>query len=251
MLTMLAAVSLLSFGLSFLFALGGVGSAVVLVPVLYWLGYPLNEAKPTGLFVNTVSLIGASYNNIRHGRLDFRLGIPIIVSSVIMAPVGAYASKLIPHTVVIGVFVAFLTFSGLMMLFFKSAKYKDRFREDRPVFSMIGIGALAGFISGLLGVGGGGLISPLMVMLGFNPKKIAAITAFVVPFSSLSGFITYTAMGHFDVMLVLPVGLMAYLGGYLGTRFMQHRLSPGTVKKILAVLVLLLGFKMLLKLLPV
>jgi uncharacterized membrane protein YfcA len=68
---------------------------------------------------------------------------------------------------------------------------------------------LAAFVSGLLGVGGGGIISPLMVMLGFNPKKTAVITAFVIPFSSLTGFAAYLAMGHFNALLVIPVGLAA------------------------------------------
>jgi uncharacterized membrane protein YfcA len=238
-------VSGLAFGLSFLFALGGVGSAVVLVPVLHWLGYPLNEAKPTGLFVNTISLMGASVSNIRNKRLDFRLGIPIIVSSMLMAPAGAYVSTMISQRLVMIVFVAFLLFSGNMMLFFKPAESRKEFREDRPVLPMVGIGSAAGLISGLLGVGGGGLISPAMVLLGFNPKKVAVITAFVVPFSSLTGFITYWSMGHFNAALVLPVGLAAYAGGYLGTHFMHLRMDPRTVKRFLAISILLLAVRML------
>ncbi len=70
-------ISLISFGLSFLFALGGVGSALVLVPVLAWLGIPLGEAKPTGLFVNTISMVGATYDNIKNKRLDFGWVFPL------------------------------------------------------------------------------------------------------------------------------------------------------------------------------
>ena len=135
-----------------------------------------------------------------------------------------------------------------MMLFFKGAKNKTAFRDDRPVLPMIGIGTAAGFVSGLLGVGGGGLVSPLMILLGFNPKKIAAITAFVVPFSSLTGFIAYWSMGHFNPALVLPVGFAAFAGGHLGTHLMQSRLSPQTVKKFLAIILLGLAIKMLTRL---
>ena len=60
---------LLSFSLSFIFALGGVGSAVVLIPTLTWLGVPFNLARPTGLFVNCVSMLGATYSNIMEKRL--------------------------------------------------------------------------------------------------------------------------------------------------------------------------------------
>ncbi|MDD2389023.1 MAG: sulfite exporter TauE/SafE family protein [Desulfobacterales bacterium] len=241
-------IALLSFILSFLFALGGVGSAVALVPVLHWLGIPLNEAKPTGLFVNTVSLIGASISNIKNRKLDFSMGIPIILASVFVAPLGAYVSTFLPEKTVLGLFVLFLLFSGNMMFFFKGSKYADQYRSDRPIPAMLGIGALAGMVSGMLGVGGGGIVSPLMIMLGFNPKKIAAVTAFVVPFSSLTGFIAYWSMGHFNPALVLPVGGAACAGGYLGTHFMQTRLSPATVKRFLALVILGLGIKMLFRL---
>ena len=109
-------ISILAFLLSFIFALGGVGSAVILVPIMHWLGYPLNEAKPTGLFVNTISLVGASYNNVRNRRVDFTVGIPIIISSMILAPLGAYVSTYIDEKIVLIAFAAFLVFSGTMML---------------------------------------------------------------------------------------------------------------------------------------
>ncbi len=242
------AVALLAFGLSFLFALGGVGAAIVLVPVLHSLGIPLNQAKPTGLFVNMISLIGASFSNIRNGRLDFSMGIPIIVSSIITAPLGAGISTLLPQKAVLGIFVLFLFFSGNMMLFFKKGKYADQYRSDRPMIPLVSIGSAAGLISGLLGVGGGGLVSPLMMMLGFNPKKVAAVTAFTVPFSSLAGFIAYWQMGHFNPAMALPVGLAACLGGYMGTHFMHSRLSPVRVKQFPSLVILGLGVKMLLKL---
>lgn len=249
MMIVIITVTILAFVLSFIFSLGGVGSAIILVPVLHWLGFPLNEAKPTGLFVNTISLIGASYSNIKNKRMDFGVGLPIIIASVLMAPLGAYVSTLISTNIVLIIFTTFLFFSGNMMLFFKKNKYNDQYRDDRPIISLAAIGMLAGFISGLLGVGGGGIISPLMIMLGFNPKKIAVITAFVIPFSSLTGFIAYLAMGHFNVLLVIPVGIAAYLGGYMGTHFMHLKLSPQTIKKFLAIIILILAFRMLIKLL--
>lgn len=238
----------LAFGLSFLFALGGVGSALALVPALHWLGVPMAEAKPTGLFVNTLSMTGASVSNIRNGRLDFRLGIPIIVASSLLAPLGAWSTRVIPRGVVLLVFVLFLCFSSFMMMFFKSGKYQDQFREDRPVTGPALIGSAAGFLSGLLGVGGGGLISPLMILMGFNPKKVAAVTAFAVPFSSAIGFAAYALMGTVNWRIMLPASAAAYLGGWAGTHVMHLHLGPATVKKVLAVILLVLAVKMALTL---
>jgi uncharacterized membrane protein YfcA len=241
-------ITLFSFGLSFLFALGGVGAAVALVPVLTWIGVPLEAARPTGLFVNTISMTGASYSNIKEKRLDFKIGLPIIIASALTAPLGAFAGTIIPKKTVLIAFVIFLIFSGTMLLFFKGSKFAGQYKDDRPLAAPVLIGAMAGFLSGLLGVGGGGLISPLMIMIGFNPKKIAAVTAFAVPFSSLLGFITYAAMGTIDFKILLFAGIAAYAGGYTGTIFMQKKMKPEAVKKFLGFFLILIAVKLFLNL---
>ena len=235
----------LSFGLSFIFALGGVGSAVILIPALSWIGVPFNLARPTGLFVNCVSMLGATWSNFRQKTLDVKLGLPIIVSSMVMAPAGAWAGHFLPIRTLLFIFIGFLFFSGSMMIFFKGSKYADQYREDRPVAGPLGVGLLAGFVSGLLGVGGGGIISPLMVVQGFNPKKVAMVTAFSVPFSSFSAFVTYAAMGSVSVKILVFAGLAAWTGGYLGTRVMQKKMKPQSVKRLLGGVLILIGIKFL------
>ncbi len=236
----------ISFVAAFLFSLGGIGAAIILIPIMHSFGIPLTVAKPVGLFYNTISLTGASINNIRNKRLDFKLGIPIIIFSFLSAIVGAYVSKYIASQVILLMFIAFLIFSGFMFLFFKNKK-ETNFREDIPYFSFSLIGAVAGLLSGMLGIGGGGIISPLMLMMGFNPKKIATITAFVVPFSSLSGFLTYWTIGSVDWKLLALTSLAGVAGATIGTIFMQKRLNPKVVRKILAIILLIMAVKMGLK----
>ncbi len=237
---------IISFAAAFIFSLGGVGAAIILIPVLVSLGIPVNIAKPVGLFYNTVSLTGASINNIKNKRLDFKIGIPIIISSFLFAMAGAYVSKYIPNRVILILFIAFLLFSGFMFLFHKK-KEKEKYREDIPIIKLSLIGAFAGLLSGMLGIGGGGIISPLMLIIGFNPKKITAITAFVVPFSSFSGFLTYWAMGNINWEILLIASIAGIGGATLGTMFMQNRLNPQTVKKILAVILLIMAVKLIIK----
>lgn len=245
----LAGITGASFILSFVFALGGVGSALVLIPVITWLGVPFAEARSLGLFVNAVSMAGATWSNIKQKRLDYRLGLPIIIASVLLAPVGAWVGMRMPTQYVLYAFVAFLIFSGLMILFFNGSKFKDQFREDRPVTGPLLTGVGAGFISGLLGVGGGGLISPLMILQGFNPKKVATVTAFAIPFSSFTAFLAYVSMGSVKWEVLLFAGTAAWAGGYLGTIVMQKKMSPGAVRKLLAVGLLLLAARMIQKML--
>ncbi len=237
---------IISFFASFVFALGGIGAAIILIPILVWMGIPINTAKPVGLFYNTVSLTGASIHNIKNKLLDFKLGIPIIVFSFLFAIAGAWLSKYISSRFILVLFIAFLVFSGFMFLFFKK-KEEKKYRQDRPWIALSLIGMVAGILSGLLGIGGGGIISPLMLMMGFHPKKIATITAFVVPFSSFSGFLTYWAMGNADWKLILIASVAGVMGATAGTWFMQKKLNPQTVKKILAVILLLMAVKLIFK----
>lgn len=237
----------ISFIAAFIFSLGGIGAAIILIPVMDSFGIPLSVAKPVGLFYNTVSLTGASISNIRKKRLDFKVGIPIIVFSFLFAILGAWISQFLPKNIILILFIGFLFFSGCMFLFYKK-NGTDNYREDKPYIALSAIGAFAGLISGMLGIGGGGIISPLMLMLGFNPKKIAGITAFVIPFSSFSGFLTYWAMGNINWKLLAITAAAGIAGALLGTRFMHNKLNPKTVKKILAIILLIMAVKMGLKL---
>ncbi len=241
-----AIIFIISFIAAFIFSLGGVGAAIILIPVLVSLGIPVNIAKPVGLFYNTVSLTGASINNIKNKRLDFKAGIPIIIASFLFAIAGAYITRYIPDRIILILFTAFLLFSGFMFLLHKKRDV-EKYRDDVPVVKLGFIGAFAGLLSGMLGIGGGGIISPLMLMAGFNPKKITAITAFVVPFSSFSGFLTYWAMGNIDWKILLIASVAGVAGATLGTVFMQKRLNSQTVKKILAVILLLMAVKLIFK----
>lgn len=235
----------LAFVFSFIFALGGVGSALVLIPVLHWLGVPLNAAKPTGLMINAISMGAASFSNIKNGLLDFRLGMPIIITSMILAPVGAWCSVLVSRNAVLWVFVGFLVFSGLMLLFYRRRGGEENYREDRPVVTPALIGAGAGFLSGLLGVGGGMMISPMLIFLGFNPKKVATITAFVVPFSSIIAFAAYALMGTVQWQVLICASVAAYFGGTLGTKVMHGHLRSATIKSFLGVVLLGMAGKMI------
>ncbi len=235
---------IISFVAAFIFSLGGVGAAIILIPILVSLGIPINIAKPVGLFYNTVSLTGASIHNIKNKRLDFKLALPVIISSFLFAIVGAYISKYIPNKTILLLFIGFLLFSGFMFLFHKK-KVQEEYIDDTPYLKLTLIGTFAGILSGMLGIGGGGIISPLMLMIGLNPKKIAAVTAFVVPFSSFSAFLTYWAIGSVNWNILIIASLAGIIGATLGTMFMQKKLNANTVKKILAIILLIMAVKLI------
>jgi len=244
----LSVIFVISFAAAFVFALGGVGAAIVLIPILVSLGVPIEVAKPVGLFYNTISLAGASIHNFRNGKLDFKFGLPIVIFSFLSAIAGAYASRFIPSRIILILFIAFLLFSSSMFLLSRR-RSEAEYRDDSPYGRLSLVGAGAGLLSGLLGVGGGGVISPLLFMMGFNPKKIAVVTAFVVPFSSFSAFLTYWTLGAVDWAILAVASAGGLAGALLGTHFLHARLSHQAVRRVLASVLLLLAAKLIVKLL--
>jgi uncharacterized membrane protein YfcA len=97
----------------------------------------------------------------------------------------------------------------------------------------------------LLGVGGGGVIAALMLWRGCNAKKVAVITAFAVPFSSFSGFVTYAAAGHVAWSVLATIGVAAFAGGYAGNRTMHSFLPERLVKYLIGIVSLLFAFKII------
>ncbi len=241
---------ILSFILTFVFTLGGSGSAMVLVPIIFYLGFPLEEAKPVGLFISGISLVAATILNIRSKRLDFKMGIPIIISTPLFALLGAASTKFIPEKIVLIFFTAFLIGAALFLAFFKSKKYEKEgsYKEKINVIILFSVGAFVGFIAGLLGIGGGIIFSPILIMLGLNPKKVIALTPFLALFSSFTGFATYAFMGYINLELIIFGGIASYFGGYFGTKITHLKLNVMMVKRILAVFVAILAVKMIIQL---
>lgn len=246
---LLGSVFLMTLALSYFMALSGLGAAALLVPVYLWFGFPINTAKSFALFANIFSLVAATFDNLRSQRIDVWLGLPIIVSTILFAPVGAFVSTLIEPQVMIVLFAAFLISVAVNALIpkKKGRAENDRIDQDKHprLFQLVGIGSIAGLFSGLLGVGGGGVIASLMLWLGSNAKKIAVITALAVPFSSFSGFLTYAFAGCVPWIVLAVIGVAAAAGGYAGNKTLHAFLPERLVKYLLAIVSLVFAQRIL------
>lgn len=238
---------LLTLALSTLFSMGGVGSAIGLVPIFSMMDMPINLAKAIGLFINSASTITASFMNFFRGVLDIKFAIPLIISIMIATPVGAWMSQYVEQEVVEWILVSFLLISALLLLF---SNRETKVEYDKAWILYV-IGGVVGLISGTIGVGGGSLIMPLLILLGFDAKKAAYAVSFVIPFSTLGAFFMYLSFVQMDWLLLGIVTIAAVIGGYVGDMIMHYRLTPQQVKKLIAVVLLLLAAKMIYKLLGV
>ena len=101
-------------------------------------------------------------------------------------------------------------------------------------------GAVVGIFSSFMGVGGGILIIPLLLMLGYTPQKVVGTSFMVILFISLSALLAHNKLGHIDY----KIGALLGIGGILGAQFgavLVKDVSPEVFKKIFAVFLVVMG----------
>lgn len=234
-----------TFGFTTVLSIAGVGAAFILIPVFLAMGIPLLTAMSTALLLNSVAMIFASITYARQRLIVFKSAIPILVVATILSPLGARTAEHLPEDLLKWLFIGFLTFAGSMMLFYRARERQIEISTKKSVGYGLGVGSLAGYIGGLLGVGGGNIIVPVLVWLGFNPKKAAATTAFIVIFSSLSGFFGHVSVGNINLWLLSLCALGSVSGAILGAYLMTKKLSAGQVKIAIGVILYIIALKMI------
>jgi uncharacterized protein len=222
---------------SALLSMAGLGAAFLFVPFFYWMGVPLREAMATALLLNAISLAFASAVFIQGGLVRFRAALPIVVVAVILSPIGAWSSKYVPRDTLLWLFAGFLVFAGAMMLFYRPAVKNPVGRDgSREAVLGAGVGGFAGYLGGLLGVGGGNFIVPVLTWLGYDPKVAAGTTAFVVVFASAAGFLGHVSLGGLDPTFLIVTGIAAVVGALAGSWLARFKLSSAQLKRVIGVL---------------
>jgi len=243
--TVYAVSAVLVFVFSGLLAMAGIGAAFLFVPLFYYLGVPLAEATPTALLLNVVSLFFATINYWRGKLINWRIGLPVLIMAVILSPLGARLTASVDKTVLLAMFAAFLIFAGFMMLFYKAKKRAQPLSRGVEIGAGAGVGSVAGFLGGLLGVGGGNFILPVLNWIGLDAKVAAGTTALVVVFSSFSGFLGHATLGGIDPLFIGLTAVMAAAGSIVGSQLMKTKLSSTQLKKIIGVLLWVIAAKMI------
>lgn len=197
-MTMYIIASVITFVFTALLTIAGVGAAFILIPIYIALGIDVRVAMAVALLLNSIAMVIASRMFIRKKLVLFSLAIPILIVATILSPLGAYTSKFVPENTLLWFFVGFLVFAGSMMLFYSPKKNEVAASVKMQLGYGTGVGAFAGYLGGLLGVGGGNFIVPVLVWLGIDPKNATATTSFIVIFSSLSGFLGHATLGHMN-----------------------------------------------------
>lgn len=235
------------FLISFFLTMVGLGGGLIFSPLFVLLGFAKSQAASTSLFLNLVAAASAATVYARKKMVDFPLSIPLIVSSGLTAPVGSFLNQRMELHFFLLLMAAVLILAAARMLFgTPEAQESPPISKRKKIATGIGIGALIGLVGGMLGIGGGVFVVPLLIYLLKTPTKIAAASStFIVCFSSLTGFAGYLSAGAVDWRFVLPAAVASLIGGQVGSRVMSAKLKGRSIRIIFAVLLVFMSIQLL------
>ncbi|MBX7093757.1 MAG: sulfite exporter TauE/SafE family protein [Flavobacteriales bacterium] len=226
---------------AFLYASVGHGGASGYLALMAIWGTPIGEVRSTALVLNIIVSSIAFIHYYRAGFFRWNLFWPFVVLSVPMAFVGA----MIPlegsvYKVVLGVILALAVFR----LFFISEKKETK---ELKILPAILFGGAIGMLSGMIGIGGGIILSPLIILLGWsNIKESSAISAPFILVNSISGLVAllyFSLKWNTDMSLWVLFGI---LGGYAGAYFGSNYFNVPVVRNILATVLSIAAVKLML-----
>ena len=214
--------------------LGG-GGSILAVPVLvYVAGQDLPQAVATSLLVVGVTAVGALLPRLRTGRIAWRIAVLFGAAGAATAFAGAAVNRLLPDDVVLGLFAALMSVAGLRMLSptpavgAACATHEGGVDWQRCLPRTLAGGLVVGFLTGLLGVGGGFVIIPaLVVVLGLPMETAIGTSLLIVGVNSGAGFAAHTGVPldvPVTVAFTAAAVLSASVAGRLATRLDTARL---------------------------
>jgi uncharacterized protein len=261
----------------FLSGMFGVGGGFLITPLLFFIGVPPAVAVATGANQVVASSISGVLAQLRRKGVDFTMGTVLLVGGVIGSAVGVWVFALMTRLGQIDLFVqlSYVIFLGLIgaMMFQESLRsllrarkpggapirrahvhswvhglpFKMKFRASGLYISVIPpalIGAAVGFLSAIMGVGGGFILVPAMIYLLGMPTKVVIGTSlfqiiFVTSFTTVAHAVNSQTV---DMMLALVLILGGVVGAQIGTR-VGVRLKAEQLRILLSLLVLTVSIR--------
>lgn len=207
-------------------------------------GIPPGEIRQTALTLNVVVAAIGFVKFARAGHFDVRLCVPFVVASVPASFLGGALS--LPA----GIFkpvVAFILLWAAILLIWKPASGGESPRGRPPLWASVGSGAGIGLLSGLIGIGGGIFLAPLLILRDWaTPKTTAALSSAFILVNSLAGLAgVFSHTRTFPHLLPAWMAVVA-LGGWIGADFGARRLSPEGLRRLLAGVLVLASLKLFL-----
>ncbi len=219
--------SILFFVTAILYAsVGFGGGSTYLALMLIW-NIPYHIFPIIALLCNIFVVSGNSFNYIKAGNLNLKLLIPYLIGSVPLAFIGG-SLPIEKNIFEIFLFIVLAIAGTLLLINFKSYDDNESTYKNIPVVISIFIGGILGFVSGVVGIGGGIFLSPILFLIkAAKPKHIVTTASLFILINSASGII-----GQLTKNIVLSeisnywyLFLMVIIGGHIGN-YLNLKIFP-------------------------
>ena len=188
----------------------------------------------------------------KSGFFDIKLALPFIVASVPAAFVGGYLQ--VNNTVYDILLSITLVFAAWKLYSTKDSDSSIEINKPPPLHIAISVGIVIGFLSGIIGVGGGIFLSPIILLFGWSdPKTTAGVSAIFIWVNSFSGLVGSTVSGQLslDISTLIPFTVAVFIGGYIGSKFGSERFSQNSIRNMLVAVMLIAAIRQILDLLGI
>ncbi len=225
----------------------GGGSSYLAILALYT--FPFQEMKLIALICNIIVVTGGTVIFIRHKQVDWKKVIPLVVVSVPMAFIGA-RMKLSQDTFFVILGCTLIIAAILLWIKYRyvtdetGVTHKSNYLRDGL------LGGAIGFLSGMVGIGGGIFLSPILNLIKWDvPKKIAATASLFILVNSISGIAGQLSavQGNMDYTRIGLLCAAVFVGGQIGSRIGALKFNQLLVRRMTAVVVCAAGVEVLVK----
>jgi hypothetical protein len=240
----------LGFGIGLSLGLMGGGGSLLTVPALvYLVGQTPQAAVTTSLaIVGANSLMGASFHRAQ-GTLDWKVALTFGGAGMLVSYLSAGLSKMMPEALILIAFAIIMLLVGALMLV-RTSNDSVEMSKPRSLSVVIASGAGVGLMTGILGIGGGFLIVPALVMLVGLPMQMAVGTSLIIiAMNSLAGFLGHAGDGTLNMTMTVIFTAAGLVGTFAGAK-LNKRLSAGKLQRVFAWFVILLAIFLLYDNLP-
>jgi uncharacterized membrane protein YfcA len=232
----------LLFLVAFLYASVGHGGASGYLALMALFSFTPEVMKPTALLLNLFVSLISFYQFYRGKHFQWKTFFPLAMASVPFAFLGGMISidaslykRLLGFLLLLPIF---------RLLFFKNVPANE-LRKPNLLLSLQ-IGSTIGFLSGLIGIGGGIILSPVLLLLKWtDQKQTAAISALFIFVNSLSGLSGQLVKGISFSSDMAAYVVIAFAGGLLGSFLGARRFNQDVIKYMLSVVLIVAAYKLL------
>lgn len=239
---------LLFFIIAVLYSSVGFGGGSSYLAVLALSSFYFTEIRATALLCNIVVVSSNVILYQKRKDIHWKKVIPLTTLSIPLAFLGGYL-KISAQLFYILLGVTLL-FAAITMWFTNKTSNNTKTEKSIKTTSSVGIGGFIGLISGMVGIGGGIFLAPILHITYWDtPKKIAAASSFFILINSLFGFTGQAINPDFRINWNLSLLLMVtvLIGGFIGNRMSNRFFSPTQLKKATALLIAFVSLRILFK----